>query len=341
MVTHPLPWSCFPNWSVLNLESQFLETLKEAKSNIPKWGNGRAIYLKLAESNRAAAKHIFACGLLARLFGKVEDGVSIGMHAIKKININKLSRKSSELFFGKGEVVSKNTLETVTMGYFVIHNRDKDFKIFVSPPLTEILKTQEEALNLFRNSGYLKTLKFLTEKFGFPIYPKREIFHNFGDRLATETGQAFWSENNDLKDKLADSQKKFKMLFNRLNTPLSSNTSILHRSFLLSKWVETLESTEPSFEVSHLLKFADGESLDFVEFKSAYEQKIKKAILEFKNSPDETGNLNRLNSLLGLLDMVPMKVNLWAAQNEIFCIFESLSRKMRERRAMGEKAADE
>ncbi|MBC8284125.1 MAG: DUF3536 domain-containing protein [Nitrospinae bacterium] len=324
------------------LESQFLKTLKEAKSNIPKWLDGNYIYSKMVESNRVTAEHIFSCGLLAHLLDRPEEFVSVGVHMVEKIEMNKLSLGSSELYFGKGEIVSRTMCETISMGYYAIQNGDGDFKIFISSSLSKIEETQEIILDLFRDQGYMKTLELLIEKFGAPIYPKREIFHDFFDRIADKIGQAFWLENDDLKNKLLDSQKKYMLLYNQLETPLPPNTSSLYRVYLLAQWREILDSDQPSLEqVCHLLKFADGESLDCLEFRSAYEQKIMEVIFRIKNSPYEVENLNCLNSILGLLDVAPMKVNLWRSQNEIFSIVESFSREMQERNTAGDKEAGE
>lgn len=84
-----------------------------------------------------------------------------------------------------------------------------------------------------------------------------------------------------------------------------------------------------------MIKFADGLSLDGWEFRAVYEERIKQSICEVKKSPFEVEKLNHLNSILGLLDVVPMKVNLWEAQNEFFSIVNSRFQQKKEK-IMGE-----
>lgn len=318
------------------LEPEFLETLKEAKSNVPKWKNGNYIYQKMVESNRVSADHFFSCGLLVKLLRKSEGNVLVGARTVENISMEKIGHGKSELFYGNGDTVNTNIRERTPGTYFVVHEGDGDYKIFVSSSLSQIKEIQERILSVFRNDGYRKTLELLEETFGLPIYPSREIFHDFYDKLADEIGQDFWLENEDLKRKLLSSQKKFMLLRNRSDTPLPSNAYNLSRVFLLEQWRAILDSPNNSLEkIRQMIKFADGLSLDGWEFRAVYEERIKQSIAEVKKSPFEVEKLNHLNSILGLLDVVPMKVNLWEAQNEFFSIVNSRFQQKKEK-IMGE-----
>ncbi len=324
------------------LEPQLLDTLKKAKSNIPKWKNGNYIYKKMVESNRVSENHIFSCGLLVHLLKKSEVAVLVGACKIENICMEKISLGKSELFYGGGDIVKTTIQERTPMNYFSVHEGDGDFKIFVSPSLGHKEEAQERILSMFRSKGYRETLDLLDEIFGRPIYPSRDIFHNFFDRLADEIGQEFWSENDDLKSKLLSRQEKFMLLHNRMDTPLPSNAFSLSRVFLLEQWREILNSPSNSLEkIRHMVKFSDGISLDSLEFKSIYEQKIIQAIFEFMKSPYEVEKLIHLNSVLGLLDLVPMKVSLWKAQNEFFGIIDSYYQEMEKRKINGDIEAAE
>jgi alpha-amylase/alpha-mannosidase (GH57 family) len=322
----------------INIESSFLLTLKGAKSNIQKWNDGKYIYEKMVGATRVSVEQIFSCGLLGYLLNNSVDIVSVGTHSIAVTNVEKLRQGSSELIFGTGEVSSKAVLETKPLEFYSIHDGDGEFKNFIFPPGTGDVCI----LSLFRDKGYRDTLELLVGKFGPPVYPKREIFHNYFDKLADELGQPFWLENDELQDKLTESRKSLTLLHNKLDTPLPLNTLGLSKVFLLEQWTEILNSVNPSIDqISQMLKFAGGLSLDSPEFSAVYEHKIQLLIVEIKRSPHKLEVLDQLSAILGLIDSVPMKINLWKPQNSIFKIFHTHCKEMQQRKKAGDKMADQ
>jgi alpha-amylase/alpha-mannosidase (GH57 family) len=322
----------------VSLEPQFLETLKDAKSNIPKWKDGKFIYEKMVGATRVSVDQIFSCGLLTHLLNKSEEIVSVGTHAVTVASMDKLSKGNSELIFGAGEVSSKTVLETIPLEFYSIHNGDGEIKNFIFPPGNG----DAGVLTLFRSKGYQGALDLLVGKFGAPVYPKREIFHSHFDKLADELGQSIWLENDELRNKLTESRKSLALLHNKLNTPLPLNTLSLAKVFLLEQWTEILNSINPCIDqVGQMLNFADGISMDSLEFSTVFEYRMRQLIAEVKKTPHKCEALDRLNVILGLLDSVPMKINLWKTQNEVFEIFQTHYQEMQKRKKAGEQEAEQ
>lgn len=319
-------------------ESSFLLTLKEAKSNIPKWNDGKYIYEKMVGATRVSVEQIFSCGLFAYLLKKSVEVFSVGTHAVSVTNVEKTSQGGSELIFGSGEVSSKTMLETMPLEFYSIHDGDGAFKNFIFPPGNGVA----DVLSLFRSQGYRDTLELLVDKFGAPVYPKREIFHSYFDKLADELGQSFWLENNELRSKLTESRKSLVLLHNKLDTPLPLNALSLSKVFLLEQWTEILDSINPSIDqIGQMLSFADGISMDSLEFSAVYEHRMRQLIAAIKKAPQNFEALDKLNAILRLLDSVPMKVNLWKTQNEVFDVFQSHWQEMQLRKKAGEKEAEQ
>jgi alpha-amylase/alpha-mannosidase (GH57 family) len=321
-----------------NIESSFLLTLKDAKSNIPKWNDGKYIYEKMVGATRVSVEQIFSCGLFAHLLNKPIEIVSVGSHTVVATTMDKSSQGTSELIYGTGEVSSKAVLEIISLEFYSIHDGDGEFKNFIFPPGNG----DAHVLSLFRSQGYQDTLELLVGKFGAPVYPKRGIFHSYFDKLADKLGQSFWLDNDELRNKLTESRKSLALLHNKLGTPLPLNTLSLSKVFLLEQWTEILNSSNPCIDqVGQMLNFADGISMDSLEFSAVYEHKMLQLIVEIKKTPHKFEALDRLNAILGLLDSVPMKINLWKTQNEVFEIFQVHCQEMQQRKKAGEKEAEE
>jgi alpha-amylase/alpha-mannosidase (GH57 family) len=321
-----------------NIESSFLRTLKDAKSNIPKWKDGKFIYENMVGATRVPVEQIFSCGLFSYLLNKSVEIVSVGTHTVAVTNVEKLSQGGSELYFGAGEVSSKTVLETISLEFYSIHSGDGEFKSFIFSPGNGDI----DVPSLFRSQGYQDTLALLVGKFGAPAYPNREIFHSYFDKLADELWQPFWLENDEFRSKLAESRKSLALLHNKFDTPLPLNALSLSKVFLLEQWTEILDSINPSIDqIGQMLNFADGISMDNLEFSAVYEHRMRELISEFKKAPHKFEALDRLNGILGLLDSVPMKVNLWKTQNEVFEVFQSHCQEMQQRKKAGEKEAEQ
>jgi alpha-amylase/alpha-mannosidase (GH57 family) len=321
-----------------NLESQFLIILKDAESNIPKWKDGQFIYEKMVGETRVSVEQVFSCGLFSHLLSKSVEIVSVGTHAVTFANVDKLSKGDSELIFGGGEVSSKTVLEATPLEFYSIHDGDGEYKNFIFSPENG----DADVLSLFRNQGYRDTLELLVEKFGTPVYPKREIFHSYFDKLADELGQSFWLESDELRSRITKSRKSLALLHNKLDTPLPLNTSSLSKTFLLEQWTEILNSNNPCIDqIGQMLSFADGISMDSLEFSAVYGNRMRQLIVEIKKAPHLFEALDRLNAVLRLLDSVPMKINLWETQNEVFEIFQTHSHEMQNRKEAGEKEAEQ
>ncbi len=325
-----------------DLESQFLETLKLAKSNVAKWKDGEFIYSNMVESNRVTSEQIFSCGLLAHLLKRTDEIISVGTHAVEITSMEKINFGDSELFYGRGENISRAMQEKLPMGFFVVNDGDGDFIIYVSSSLGKIADASDEVIALARTQGTLEIKELLEGKFGAPIYPKREIFHFYFDRLADEVGEIFWSENKELKRKIFENQKKIRLLHNRFDTPLPPSVLSLSREFSVAHWLEILDSSDRCVDqIRQMIKFADGKSLDSREFRYAYEKKLENFIEEIAKSPFDIKLLDQLISILGLLDSIPMKMNLWDAQNDTFEIIDSYYSGMNEKKNNGDIAAGE
>jgi alpha-amylase/alpha-mannosidase (GH57 family) len=321
-----------------SLESSFLLTLQDAKSNIAKWNDGKYIYETMVEATRVSIEQIFLCGLFAHLLSKSVESVSVGTHAVTITSVDNFRKGDFELIFGTGEVSSRTVLETISLEFYSIHNGDGEYKNFIFPSGN----WDAHVLSMFRSQGYQDTLELLVGKFGAPVYPEREIFHNYFDKLADDLGQSFWLENDELRKKLTETRKSFSLLHNKLDTPLPMNTLSLSKVFLLEQWTEILNSNNPSIDqVRQMLNFADGLSMDSLEFSVVYEHKMQQLIVEIKKVPHKLEMLDRLNAILGLLDSVPMKINLWKTQNEVFELFQDHCQEMQQRKKAGEKEAEQ
>lgn len=321
-----------------HFESQLLRTLEDAKSNVQKWKDGKFIYEQMVKETRVSIEQIFSCGLLSHLLSDSVEIILVGTHAVAVTREDKLRKGNSELVFGAGKVSSKAVLETFPLEFYSIHNGNGEFKNFIFPSG----KGNADILSLFQSKGYQDTLEQLVEKFGAPVFPKREIFHTYFDRLADEVGRSFWFENEELRKKLTESRKSLELLHNKLDTPLPLNALSLSKVFLLEQWTEILNSNNPCIEqVRRMLKFADGTSMDSLEFSSVFEYKMQQLLDEIKTSSNNLNVLDRLNAVLGLLDSVPMKINLWNAQNEVYEIFQTQAQDMQKRKKAGEKEAEQ
>ena len=87
-----------------DLETPFLDILKEAKSNIPEFGTGKDIYERFVKPSVVTTKQIVSLWAISSLYTEIEDEESVYCYKIKKHSYKTVTKGNSKLVIGHIEV---------------------------------------------------------------------------------------------------------------------------------------------------------------------------------------------------------------------------------------------
>ena len=110
-----------------DLETPFLEFLKEAKSNISEFGTGKDVYEKFVKPSVVTVKQIASLWAISSLYNELNDEENVYCYKIKKHSYKTVTKGNSKLVIGHIEVVSKVTLENTNLMFSLLQFSCGDF----------------------------------------------------------------------------------------------------------------------------------------------------------------------------------------------------------------------
>lgn len=151
-----------------DLEGQFVETLKEAKSNIPGYGNGKDIWNNYVKPSVINFKQLASVWAVTSIYRDYSKNTDLYCYKITKHHYKKISKGYTNLIVGHVEIKSKITLEKANMMFALLQYSGGDFHCAVRD-----YDGEESYMNIIKNILHTyqlypptETIRLLDEYFG-------------------------------------------------------------------------------------------------------------------------------------------------------------------------------
>lgn len=331
-----------------DLESDFLERLAKAKSNVPELQNGARIYEKQVKPAMIDLQKVGAHYAISSLFETIEERnepTRIFCYTIDKHDNRKLMAGKAKLAVGKMRVTSRITRESETLifgvVYFGYHNVNGGVRVFQSEP------------------AYQEMVRGLTRAFDRADLPEviRLMDHYFKEGVIYSLKQLFRDEqrrilNLILDSTLADAEADYRRIYERqaslmrflkgLSIPqpqafqcaaeLVLNTD-LRRAFadktLDLERITYLMNEAKTFDVK-----VDEAGLGYVVEKTS-EQMAER----LRSMPTDLSLLKDLNTVTGLARSLPFAVDLRKAQDIYYKLLQTVYPDLQEKAEQGDESS--
>lgn len=161
-----------------NFENEFVEILKEAKSNIPEQGTGKDIWQKYVKPSIVDEKNIATIWALKSLYEEDTDAQSkIYCYDVYKHNLEKFEKGVTKLAIGHVTVTSEILRENTELVFALMQFGDGDFhcgvKTFVSED--EYAQILEELSMTYENCPPTESFRLLDKFFGLDYFTFNDI----------------------------------------------------------------------------------------------------------------------------------------------------------------------
>lgn len=162
----------------LNLESQFLEILARAESNIRKFGNGKDIYLRFVKPSVVSVKNVVSHWAISSIFEDYEKETDVYCYTIKSLDYRKEEKASTNLVIGRIEVTSNVTLEKHDMIFALLHFGGEDFHCVIRgyAGKAEYDKIRDDLMNRYETQPLTEIIRGLDEYFGREYFTLKDLF---------------------------------------------------------------------------------------------------------------------------------------------------------------------
>ncbi len=299
------------------LEEDFLNILRQAKSNEPQFQNGEYIYKTFI--NPISLDQVSAHYAISTLFYNYPNTHHLFCFEIYKLEFDKIDLGLFKFANGKIKIFSKITWEEKTLNYISVNLKNYQIYAFLFDDEEKYKHILSSAKQAFEKKQQKKVLQLLaTEKDA----KKFSVWDLFIDERKRLFDFFLFKTSQDIKENLQKTIEKNFLIIKELK---SHN---VHLSNLLQRSLESFFS----IEVEQRLEKEDIESESFKELvKKIIEWKIQistpylqglmenyffKLVEKWKKEPFD---INILKKILNFLDLIckglKVSFNLWHAQN--------------------------
>ena len=303
-----------------SLESDFLEILGRAKSNLAKKGDGQQLYERLVKPSRFDLAKVGAHYGVGTLFNDYPEQAKVYCYTAESEDRQIHEAGRASLVLGKTRVTSDITLESAAFGFAVLHLGDHNLSAGVRefPDHHSYDLMVKDVSDAFASADFTETLRVLDRNFGDSVYSLKSLFPDEQRRILElmlkttleETEAAYRQLYEDhapllqfLKDTGSPPPKAFYVA-----AELVLNAD-LHRCF-------QDDNLDPN-RIEYLLEEAqlEGISLNSTSLEYSFRKALERLAKRLAADPRDFDMLQKLEATTTLMSRLPFQVDVWKVQN--------------------------
>ncbi len=306
------------------VENLLLGQLKEAKSNLPEFGDGASIYQRIIESSIIDAERIIAHYAIASLFEKPPQSGHFYSYQLASEDYKRVTDETVTLAIGKVLVTSEITFDDEEVIFGVLHFGDHDFHCAVGSKIgiDRYERMKSDLIQKFYHGSQADVVRGLNHALGeksfnlndLIIEPRRKI-------LSFVTGDLFRRYENMWRQLYLDHQR-FMLYLNSTQAKIPKSYLTAAEQVLnydLKEEVARL-SDRPLFE--RTIQIIDEATRWGVDIeRDELEQRLRSLLnvqmqrLVETESRDTQDAVNQAHYLMDIADRTRLEISLWEAQN--------------------------
>lgn len=305
------------------LESDFLELLEKAKSNVSEHQNGRRIYERLVKPAKVDLETVCAHYAISSLFSEGPQSEQIYCYQVEPEAFHRAEVGNAKLAVGLTTVRSVITLDFSRFCFGVLHWGDHNISGCARQCTGEDLKEEdiETLLDTFDRAAFPETLQLM-------------------EKLISETGYSLQTLFRDQRRRIIE-----EILGVTLENALGVYRQIYETNVPLLRFLKEagLPAPEPLREAARYVSNVDLEqliekedmdpgeihqaildaelsnvALDAPTLEMTMRRRLEKSVKNFYESPEDMELLRQMDLLMTILVHFPFEINLRSVQNYIY-----------------------
>jgi alpha-amylase/alpha-mannosidase (GH57 family) len=303
-----------------SLESQFLERLARAKSNVPEHRDGRHIYEKFVKPAMVDLPKVGAHYAIRSLFEPYAEHDRIYCYTVDREDYQSSDAGKMKLAIGRARFTSKITGESVLLSFGVLHFGDHNLnggvREFRGPEAYQTLV--QEVSDCFSRADLPEVIRCLDKGFGKNIYSLKSLFRDEQRKILNRILDSTLAEAEAVYRQLYEHNASLMRFLLELGFPLPRSFHMAAEFALNTSLRRALEAEEPDLNrISALLSEARAVQvpLEGVSLGYALKKTIERLAQQFGAQPADIPLLQKLEAMASLARSLPFEVDFWKAQN--------------------------
>jgi len=326
-----------------SLESQFMERLALAQSNLPEHGDGRRVYEKFVRPAMVNWEQVGAHYAVNSLFERYSERAKIYCYRTERQDYQIFDAGVAKLAMGQVKLTSEITWESVVLNFGVLHMGDHHVNCGVQESFDDQPDPNlaREAVEAFRRADFAEVIRLMDRRFGESNYSLWSLFRDEQRKVLEQILTASLGEAEALYRQIYERRAPMMRFLTNLHIPLPRVFSAAAELVINGHLRQALEQEEVDAErVNALLEAAklEGVPLDTATLEFAYRQKLERLTERLIVDPT-ADSLQQLDSAASLIRALPFPVDLWKIQNSYYRLLESIYPEMQRKKDQGDRAA--
>jgi (1->4)-alpha-D-glucan 1-alpha-D-glucosylmutase len=327
-----------------SLESEFLQRLEHARSNLPEFENGRVIYERLIKPTMIDWNTIGAHYAVSSLFESYEPRTSVFCYAVEREDFHALEVGRAKLVVGRARMISQITQESAVLTFGAVHFGDHHVNggVRAFQGLEKYSALVEEMKEVFQRADFSEIIRLMDRGFGDSAYSLKSLFRDEQRKITKQVLHGAQLEAEHAYSRLYEQNLPTMRYLHAIGVPLP-RTYQMAADFVIYKDLRwAVDEDEPKLQqIRALIRDAAlwKVSLDTVGLAYRFSRTITRMAERLREHVTHLAHLQTLEETVELAKSLPFEVNLWRCQNVYFEIMSTGCRDVRARAENGDEEA--
>ena len=302
------------------IEPQFLEHLRRAKSNLPEHGDGAQIYDKWVKPAAVDIEKLAGHYAISSLFENYGEKTGIYCYDVDREQYSLEAEGKLRLATGRARFSSEITRESATMSFGVLHLGDHNVTGGVrhsdEPRPYEELKAR--LIDCFSKADTAAVIRILDEEFHEHSYSLSSLFRDEQRKIVGLLLNDSLTSAAAAYRNIYENQAPLIRFLNSLNIPVPAAFKAAADVAINSQLRQAFE--RPDLDADNIQSYLKEAAtsrvpLDTTTLEFTFRKRLEEQAARFAEHPDDMENLQRFRKQLELAQTLPFLVTLWEVQN--------------------------
>jgi alpha-amylase/alpha-mannosidase (GH57 family) len=327
-----------------DLETGFLDVLKEAKSNVVEYEDGARIYEKFVRPVVVDLKKTAVHYAVSSLFEDYGDRTTIYCYDILRDDYQREDAGRTKLAVGRASVISGITKESECVSFAVLHLGNHALnggvRTFQGDEVYQAMR--QEIAAAFGSGDFAGIVRLMDKHFGVNNYSIRDLFRDEQRKVLHLLIGSTLEEFETSHRRMYDDNRILMGFLQETGMPLPKSF-LATAEFILNADMQKV-FTEETANLERLKTIVDemkrwGVAADPVNTEFVVRRRLERMMDRLAGNPGDTGLLHELAKAATLLQSVPVDIVYWQVQNMYFRMSKTAYPEFASRAAAGDGIA--
>jgi hypothetical protein len=326
----------------LSLETEYLQYLKEAPSNVYK--NAAEIYDMFVKPTRTDILRVGAHYSISSIFENYPEEITLYCYTAKSDMYNKMEAGKLKLIIGKTKIRSNITWDEMAISFAVLHLGDHNINAGVKyfNGDSEFTAMQDEIKNAFEKGDIPEVVRLMDKHFENNIYSLLHLFKDEQRKVLDQILQLTYESVEASYRHIYDDNFTIMNFYHSLQRRLPRPFSLAAEYILNRDLKKFFEDENPDVEkLKRLIEETKrwSSKVDTTTIGFIASSWVNSIMEKLNEDPEDIELFEKISNTLEVSIPLSLSLDLWKAQNIYFSIGRSYYQPMKEKAAKNDSSA--